>query len=415
MNDNTLFYDQRDPIIATVGTNGNHSISDYADGFFEGAEFIIDECLTRLDNRKLFLENSNLRKNITEDIIVYPICFNIRHSIELYLKEIITYVFDIYKIKNINHQNISSLEHHDINKLWKILQDIHFGKWSINSNIKRECIFDEKFDEYIDSLDKYVTEWGTIDPTGQTFRYPFSNMSIRHLESQSCISILSLFIKSKKYHTKLKEFRDFMHNIKKQYKLGKFTRYFTYHQLISIANELPSYHTWKDIAIDGIILTLSNKYKATSIRKIKEEAINNKIKKDYLLSSMIEIDIPLKALSFEKLTELYLYFNRLCSLDKLNISLVPIPKIKLDDYLEDKLKISNTLQSYTFEELIDFMTICYIGRDNNDLYEYDPIFSYLKSDFSYEKLINKIQEKSGNICFYIEKAMDIFGKKLCKN
>ncbi|MDE4013765.1 hypothetical protein NUS56_09725, partial [Glaesserella parasuis] len=82
MNEDNLFYEEGDPICATVGTNGYHTISDYADGFFEGAEFIIYECLTRLDNRKNNLDTIPKRVNITEDIIVYPICFNIRHSIE---------------------------------------------------------------------------------------------------------------------------------------------------------------------------------------------------------------------------------------------------------------------------------------------------------------------------------------------
>ena len=52
MDKNNLFYEPNDPIAATVGTNGYHTISDYADGFFEGAEFIIYECCTRLNNRK---------------------------------------------------------------------------------------------------------------------------------------------------------------------------------------------------------------------------------------------------------------------------------------------------------------------------------------------------------------------------
>ncbi|VEI48875.1 Uncharacterised protein [Actinobacillus equuli] len=56
----------------------------------------------------------------------------------------------------------------------------------------------------MDLLDKYVTDWGNIDPTGQTFRYPFSNESKRHLEDQNLISVLSLFIKSKKHHENLK-------------------------------------------------------------------------------------------------------------------------------------------------------------------------------------------------------------------
>lgn len=296
MDKNNLFYEPDDPIAATVGTNGYHTISDYADGFFEGAEFIIYECYTRINNRKN-ISSQSIRKNITEDIIVYPVCFNIRHSIELYLKEIIENIFDIYEAKGLSLFRVREIEHHDINKLWGVLRNAHFSNWDANLGIPREIIFDNEFDEYINFLDKYITSWGALDPTGQTFRYPFSNESKRHLEDREVISVYSLFLKSKEFHKKLKEFRNFSYFLKEQYEKGKFAKFFTYKQLISIAEKLPNYCEWRNVDFNNIAAELANIYKVDSLRAIKEMVINKKIKKDYFLSSLIGIDIDFKYIS----------------------------------------------------------------------------------------------------------------------
>ena len=398
MDKNNLFYEPNDPIAATVGTNGYHTISDYADGFFEGAEFIIYECYTRLNNRKN-ISSQSIRKNITEDIIVYPVCFNIRHSIELYLKEIIENIFDIYEVKGLNLFRIKEIEHHDINKLWEVLRDAHFSNWNANLGIPREIIFDNEFDEYINFLDKYITSWGALDPTGQTFRYPFSNESKRHLEDRGIISVYSLFLKSKEFHKKLKEFRNFSYFLKEQYKKGKFAKFFTYKQLISIAEKLPNYYEWRNMDCN----------KVDSLRSIKEMVINKKIKKDYFLSSLIGIDIDFKYISKERFSEFYLFFknneDEIYSSCKMNSieDIFIIPEINNS--------ISKLLHTYNEEELLDIVSLMYMGRDNEDLYDYDKIISHMKESFhSKDAIVNKILEKRGNMRMYLENSLKIFGK-----
>lgn len=410
MDKDNLFYEINDPICATVGTNGCHTISDYADGFFEGAEFIIYECLTRLENRKNF--DPNNRINITEDIIVYPICFNIRHSIELYLKEIIENLFLIYQTKGIYGIELKSIEHHDINKLWGIIKNAHFGNWQKDSIIKREFLFDERFDSYVDDLDKYVTDWGNLDPTGQTFRYPFSSESKRHLENQNVICVLSLFLKSKEFHEKLKKFREFSYALKDEYQNNKFTRFLTYKQLSDICKCLPNIKEWPVSDLEKIINELCINYKMPSIRSIKESAINKKIKKDYFLSSLIGIDIPFKFFSNEKILDVYLFFN------SIDADLLELQKSK--DYSElfrkgmlvDN-KIKSFLLNYSECELYDLLTLIYIGRDNEDLNNYEKVFSFMKNNFvTKDEVLRKIIEKKGNIKFYIECVMKIFGKNI---
>lgn len=409
MDKDNLFYEINDPISATVGRNGYHTISDYADGFFEGAEFIIYECLTRLENRRNNITSISKRVNITEDIIVYPICFNIRHSIELYLKEIIENLIYIYKKKGAYRNELDKTEHHNINKLWDVVKSAHFSNWNPNSEISRELIFDKRFDNYVDLLDKYVTDWGNIDPTGQTFRYPFSNESKRHLEEQNLISVLSLFLKSKEHHENLKKFRDFSYLLKSEYDNNQYAKLFTYTQLVSIAKELPYFIEWKNIKFEEKILELCDKYKVPSKRSIKEIAINGMIKKDYFLSSLIGIDLDFIFLSKDKFLNFYNFI-----LTKKE----EIERINNFDYISGfknaqclNQGITKFLLNYNDNELLDLLTLIYLGRDNDTVSTYKKVFEYIRDTFnSREDVLKKILEKKANIEIYMNEVMKKFGK-----
>lgn len=416
MDYNDLFFEKGDPIQATVGTNGYHSISDYADGFFEGAEFIFYECITRLQNRKTehFIGDKK-RFKITEDIIVYPVCFLIRHSIELYLKEIIGNLFHIYRLKRVKDIKLEKLEHHDINRLWGVIKDSHFRNWILGSEIPREYIFDERVDDFIDFLDKYIIDWGSMDPTGQTFRYPFSNESKRHLENISNISVISLVAKSSKFHNKLKEFRNFTEQLTDEYNRGDFSTYLTYKQLIEISKELPPYSEWGRVDLVPVICELCNKYKLPSKRYLKEKVINGKIKIDYFLSSFIGIDINLKYISKEKLLGFYYFVLSKC--DKIMISNEDcelLESFKRQNSLNNDFK--EFLSSYSKEELIDIISLMYMGRDNMVSSDYTRMISYNFERFlEKDELLKTILEKKGNLNVYIDNAMRILGKNILWN
>lgn len=72
---------------ACVGNNGNPSYVEYSNGFSKAANLLIDQVL---NDRGIHL--------YTDDF-VYPICFNMRHSVELRLKGAIDEVTSIAKYK----------------------------------------------------------------------------------------------------------------------------------------------------------------------------------------------------------------------------------------------------------------------------------------------------------------------------
>ena len=203
--------------------------------------------------------------------------------------------------------------------------------------------------------------------------------------------------------------REKLDNLKKQYEKGKFAKFFTYKQLISIAKKLPNYFEWRNVDFNNIAAELANIYKVDSLRGIKEMVINEKIKKDYFLSSLIGIDIDFKYISKERLSEFYLFFKNndteICSSCK---------KGSIEDIFiipEINNSISKLLHTYNEEELLDIVSLMYIGRDNEDIYDYDKIIDHMKMSFSSkDAIINKLLEKRGSMRIYLENSLKIFGK-----
>src|SRR5688572_30124182 len=66
---------------ACVGNNGGpYDLYDYADGYFDATRGLLEIALAAPDSNRPW---------VTIDILVYPICLNFRHAIELYLKYLI--------------------------------------------------------------------------------------------------------------------------------------------------------------------------------------------------------------------------------------------------------------------------------------------------------------------------------------
>jgi len=105
------------------------------------------------------------------DLIVYPICFNFRHAMELYLKYVIK---DLSEAKGTGHRFKSG--GHTLGKNWVAAK-------SLLKNI-------ETTDEDVAYFEKVVTCIDEVDQTnGQTFRYPESIKGNRHLEEWSTINL----------------------------------------------------------------------------------------------------------------------------------------------------------------------------------------------------------------------------------
>lgn len=202
---------------ACVGNNGSPGYREYAEGFSDAANMLLAHVL---DNE----ERSSV------DILVYPICFNIRHAVELRLKHAIIKIKYLYEVKKII-KVFDIVTIHDINKLWEIIID--------------SCAeLDRRFIVATDKIAEYVNDIGQIDPTGQTFRYPYNNDDVKHLTNES---IINLFVIKKRF-LKLSEYLSYFINliddIIVEYEQGLFTSKLSREDLFQITKVIPAHKNW---------------------------------------------------------------------------------------------------------------------------------------------------------------------------
>jgi hypothetical protein len=145
-----------DQLNACVGNNGGpYDLYDYAKGYF--------------DSTKTLLAHVQDEGNYI-DLIVYPICFNFRHAIELYIKYVIT---DLSKANGTGHRFKSS---HTLGKNW-------IAAKSLLGRI-------ETTEEDIGYFEKVVACIDEVDQSnGQTFRYPENIKGDQHLKEWSTINL----------------------------------------------------------------------------------------------------------------------------------------------------------------------------------------------------------------------------------
>ena len=206
--------------------------TDYAIGFSSAALELI----------KATQESKELRNHL--DFLVYPICFNMRQSVELRLKKwwkdlSILASARIVKLKEYRDSKVANdrslrgklepfptideASTHDLSKLWLLISEY-------------APIIDSRFSKIVPLLDSYIKDISDIDPTGQTFRYPASNDSQVHLENSPLINIKILELRFEV----LAELLEFQNQITGEMKYE--------YSWVSIPNKL-SYNDLQSIAI----------------------------------------------------------------------------------------------------------------------------------------------------------------------
>jgi hypothetical protein len=145
-----------DRLNACVGNNGGpYDLYDYAKGYF--------------DATKILLENIT-GCGVLIDLVVYPICFDFRHAVELYIKYVIT---DLAKVKGTAHKFKT---HHTLSKNWRAAK-----------SLLRQI---ETTEDDLAYYEKVITCIDEVDPNnGQTFRFPESIKGDRYLLEWSTINL----------------------------------------------------------------------------------------------------------------------------------------------------------------------------------------------------------------------------------
>jgi hypothetical protein len=261
---------------ACVGDNGSPGYSEYSKGFSAAANLLIDNVISNVTD-------------INIDDLVYPVCFNMRHSVELRLKDAIYSLSFVAKAKS-KEFSFDLAGSHDIGNIWSFFK--------LNSEL-----LDNRYTNINSLIDETISDIADVDATGQTFRYPFSTESKKHLTEVASINFFRLKDKFGQLEHNLDELHSLNSWLKNEYAQGTFTSKLSRPMIYSLANDLPLKSDWVAPRFAEIKQDLMRKY-AIGCRDLSKAI--EKIKMHYFLSSVIGEPLPLKGVTPD---ELFSFFD----------------------------------------------------------------------------------------------------------
>lgn len=343
---------------ACVGNNGIVNYLTYAKGFSKAANLILDQVIHTNGN--------------DVDSFIYPICFNMRHSIELRLKDAIEEINALAKIQKLKLDDFNLAGSHNIGNIWD-----YFKTNSEN--------LDQRYQLINDAIKTTILDITEIDSTGQTFRYPFDTENVKHLTEQSIINCLVLKCKFKELEENLDNLHYLNEMLIEEYREGTFTSKFSRSQIFNLVQELPSHKDWKTNLNK---LALQQKYNLGSrdLSKILSFVQNN-----YEISSKIGIKKNLITLPDDFILDIcsaWVSFFR-ADLNSLNIestvltnesdSFNPPTFDEILEYSEQKKVVYKTFKEKINVDLVaDLWSLFYLSRDN---YKYSESYLWLYESY----------------------------------
>lgn len=259
---------------ACVGDNGYPNYIEYSKGYSKASNLLLNYVL------------NSKGENI--DHLIYPICFNMRHSIELRLKGAIEEITKLSKIKKTPLPTFDLIGSHNIGNIWT-----YFKK---NANL-----LDIRFTKLNKVLNNTISDFANIDPTGQTFRYPNSNAKQQHLTEQKVINCVALKSKFAELEHNLDDLIRLTESLIDEYKLGTFTTKLSRVQIFQFVRELPHYDQWSQ----DFFTEIKNKLKVDyNLSNNDFNKVVIQIKSNYELSHKIGIQKKLAFLSDNDILEI---------------------------------------------------------------------------------------------------------------
>jgi hypothetical protein len=267
---------------ACVGENGFPGYWDYAKGFSQAATILIDTAL-----RERGLEHS-------VDELVYPVCFNMRHSVELRLKGAISELILIENHRGRNLQ-LDLSESHDIGNIWRFFTE------------KARAV-DDRYEPIISRLEKKIIDIAEVDATGQTFRYPLDTKSQKHLVDIATINFVVLKESFEELEAALDDLHRLNEYLRDEYAWGSFTKRISRKNLFELASLLPPRSTWKDDSFGATKTAIKERFKIGS--KELSESIKC-IESHFELAPEIDMSVPLLGVEEADIREFfYHWFKR---------------------------------------------------------------------------------------------------------
>ena len=381
--DNPFEFHEEDAIIACVGENGGTTDEDIRNGFKRTVELLTESLK---DGQEV------------EDLLVYPIVYNARHSIELSLKIVIKMLWEIEGKKGIKYsdeiiaERKKKIHTHNIEELYKMACE--------NKNI------DRRIPAYFENIEDMIRFY-YFDEEGDAFKYELNKDDQPHMIKNkiSHISIVLLETEFKEVMEKFDELICFLRNCMDEYSLGTFTKNLSRTDIWDISKRLPDYEEWRTEKFREIKEEIKQEYHLGS--KEFSEAVNL-IKKNRFFSENIGCEKIFGTITQEELKEyasLVKYYFEKNKFKEGNVT----EWYKLDGVQQNAEILKKYLSNSSMETLNTLL--CFYDMSNSSLAveKLEDVYEYIVgSSFDEMYIIRKLKQK--NACLRIINGMKKCGQ-----
>ena len=381
--DNPFEFHEEDAIIACVGENGGSTDEDIRNGFKRTVELLTESLK---DGQEV------------EDLLVYPIVYNARHSIELSLKIVIKMLWEIEGKKGIKYsdeiiaERKKKIHTHNIEELYKMACE--------NKNI------DRRIPAYFENIEDMIRFY-YFDEEGDAFKYELNKENQPHMIKNkiSHISIVLLETEFKEVMEKFDELICFLRNCMDEYSLGTFTKNLSRTDIWDISKRLPDYEEWRTEKFREIKEEIKQEYHLGS--KEFSEAVNL-IKKNRFFSENIGCEKIFGTITQEELKEyasLVKYYFEKNKFKEGNVT----ERYKLDGVQQNAEILKKYLSNSSMETLNTLL--CFYDMSNSSLAveKLEDVYEYIVgSSFDEMYIIRKLKQK--NACLRIINGMKKCGQ-----
>lgn len=366
---NPFEFQEDDPIIACVGDNGGTYNMDIKSGFQRTVEILID------------ILN---QENEVEDILVYPIVYNARHSIELSLKIIIERLWKIQKQKGINKseevilQEKKEIHTHDIKVLYNTIEKL--GK------------IDRRIPEYYKDIEDLIKIY-YFDTDGDAFKYESDREDHPHM-IQNGISHISVNTLGKQFKIVMNLFHNmiyFLEDCIREYNLNTFTKNLSRKDIEDISKLIPERTKWGEDSFDKVKEEIKEKYNLSN--KEFSNALNI-IQKHKKFCVNIGCELPYQQINKYELKEYAaLVYESIIEDNKIEDGWETLQYDLSEIQRMEKIwsKYRNTISRLTLNLLLTFteMSQMYTAVEKID----DNFIYISESDFDVMYMIRKLKKK----------------------
>lgn len=285
---------------ACVGNNGAPGYQEYAKGYSVAANLLLDSVI----------EKGHLSRLVDE--LIYPICFNMRHSIELRLKMTVESLQQLAFYRDAL-PDFDLKQSHDVGVIWSYI-------------IENAKALDARYELFLEQVNSAIESIAAVDPTGQTFRYPVNNENKKHLTEIGVINHFVLKSEFSLLEQKLDELNRFNELLLEEYSFGVYTKTLSRMQLFELAKSLPPRSLWAEYDIKVIKMEQMKKYQISSNefgRAVRKMECN------YELSRVLKFERSLLGIDLGQLEQFFEYWDELHGVENINLALADIPVEKM--------------------------------------------------------------------------------------